>query len=91
MTTAASPNRLYRNLGGSFEDWTERSGVGSPKLSAGAAFGDVDADGDLDLVVATYLAESWPAPTGCTWKGVQFDKDSPTCILEFATQVANPV
>ncbi len=48
-----SANRLYRNLGNwKFEDITEASGVACPAQdSTGAAFADVDGDGDLDLLV----------------------------------------
>ncbi len=48
-----SPNKLYRNLGGwKFQDITEAAGVACPSLDAtGAAFADLDGDGDLDLVV----------------------------------------
>ena len=47
------PNVLYRNLGGwSFEDVTGTAGVAAPgRYSTGAAFADVEGDGDLDLFV----------------------------------------
>jgi hypothetical protein len=45
---------VYRNLGnGRFEDVTERLGepVTTPKAGRGAAFGDIDNDGDIDIVI----------------------------------------
>jgi hypothetical protein len=44
---------LYRNLGEwRFEEITQRAGVGaSDRHSTGCAFADVDADGDLDLIL----------------------------------------
>ena len=45
---------VYRNLGnGRFADVSERSGapVTTPKAARGAAFGDFDNDGDVDVVV----------------------------------------
>ena len=47
-------NQLFRNLGdGRFEDITERAGavLELSEVSRGAAFGDVDNDGDTDVVV----------------------------------------
>src|SRR6266516_1847857 len=46
-------SKLYRNLGNwKFQDITESSGVNCVNLDAtGAAFADIDGDGDLDLVV----------------------------------------
>src|SRR4030095_10593659 len=51
---AGLPNRLFRNRGDStFEDITERAGVGVLDDTAQTLFADVDNDGDQDLVVAT--------------------------------------
>jgi hypothetical protein len=47
--------QLLRNLGnGSFEDVTPQAGAifGRPHVGRGAAFGDIDNDGDTDVVVA---------------------------------------
>lgn len=56
---AASPARcrLYENRGdGTFADVTERAGVGLRVTGMGAAWGDYDGDGWLDLVVTSYGA-----------------------------------
>ena len=46
------PNRLYRNRGdGTFEDVTVGSGAADRGYGMGAATGDYDGDGDLDLYV----------------------------------------
>ena len=47
--------QLFRNLGnGQFADVTEQAGAvfQAPEVSRGAAFGDIDNDGDTDVVVA---------------------------------------
>jgi hypothetical protein len=51
----AQRNLLLRNLGGRFEDVTDRAGRAFDlvDVSRGAAFGDIDNDGDTDIVVAT--------------------------------------
>lgn len=51
------PNVLLRNNGdGTFTDVTAEAGVGNDALvGAGAAFLDIEGDGDLDLYVANYL------------------------------------
>ncbi len=47
--------RLYRNVGGMrFEDVTAGSGVGLLTCAMGAAWGDYDNDGDLDLYVTAF-------------------------------------
>ncbi len=51
---AGLPNRLFRARGDStFEDVTERAGLGVLDDTAQSLFADVDNDGDQDLVLAT--------------------------------------
>ena len=51
---AGLPNRLYRNRGdGTFEDATERAGLGVLDDTSQSLFADVDNDGDQDLILAT--------------------------------------
>jgi enediyne biosynthesis protein E4 len=52
MTTTPIPNQVFRNLGGlRFEPVAPKWGLATPSLSNGAAYGDLDGDGALDLVV----------------------------------------
>ena len=44
-------NRLYRNNDGRFEDVTDTSGTGHTAYGMGAAAGDYDGDGDIDVYV----------------------------------------
>ena len=55
--TNEGPNQLFRNLGkGKFADVTSKSGTaGGENASAGAAFIDIDSDGDLDLFVSHFI------------------------------------
>ena len=46
-----SPNRLYRNDGGTFVDVARAAGVADARPTRAAAWGDADRDGDPDLLV----------------------------------------
>jgi tetratricopeptide (TPR) repeat protein len=55
IAASAATGKLFRNRGdGTFEDVTAAAGVGKPHRGLGAAWGDVDADGDLDLFVSAW-------------------------------------
>ena len=54
--THAQPPHLFRNLGGGrLSDVAQEAGAAfaAPKVGRGAAFGDLDLDGDLDVLVTT--------------------------------------
>lgn len=52
---AVGRSRLFRNVEGTkFEDVTDRAGVGFAGYGMGAAWGDYDNDGDLDLYVTAF-------------------------------------
>lgn len=74
FVTNLGPNILYRNLGqGKFQDVTGAAGVGGgPYWHTGAAFGDYDLDGDLDLFVPGYLSfdSSRPEFKNCEYRGI---------------------
>ena len=60
-TEYATPpqNALYRNRGdGTFADATAQAGVGDTGYGMGCAVGDIDNDGDLDLYVTNFGANS---------------------------------
>ncbi len=46
-----TPNRLYRNDGGTFAEVAADAGLADARATRAAAFGDMDADGDPDLLL----------------------------------------
>ncbi len=49
------PNPIFKNTNGlKFEEKTEEWGFGTPSFSNGAAYADLDQDGDLDLVINNF-------------------------------------
>ncbi len=52
LKTVALPNYLYMNKGDyTFSNVSDSAGINEPAVSNGAAYADLDNDGDLDLVV----------------------------------------
>jgi hypothetical protein len=52
MPSRPIPNKFFRNKGQlQFSDEAEKVGLGTPSFSNGSAYGDLDNDGDLDLIV----------------------------------------
>lgn len=52
MPSSSFPNYFFKNKGNlTFENQATDSGLGTPMFSCGSAYGDLDNDGDLDLVV----------------------------------------
>jgi len=57
------PNYIFKNSGNlTFEDVTKKWGMGQPSFSQGAAYGDLNNDGHIDLVVnnSTFASSFYP-------------------------------
>lgn len=74
IPSEAISNYLYINNGDmTFANATTKAGVGEPSFSQGAAAGDFDNDGDLDLVVNNYGAPAFLMEnTSATQQYIQF-------------------
>ena len=84
LVTAHGHNALYRGNGdGTFTDRSTASGIGAPKgFWAGAAWGDYDRDGRLDLYVTGYVQFSQKSKT--TGIGGKYDVENPASINPLA-------
>jgi len=72
-------NTLFRNRGdGTFEDVTEKAGVGLHGFSTGAVWFDYDGDGFLDLFVCRYCEWSVEGDNPCTRPDGKPDVCAPT-------------
>ncbi|MEX0611658.1 MAG: CRTAC1 family protein [Pirellulales bacterium] len=71
--SAVGKNKLFRNVGGKFEDVTDAAGAagGEGDWSTSCCFFDYDNDGDLDLFVCNYLQWTREIDVGlsCTLTG----------------------
>jgi len=79
LVTAYGENLLYHNNGdGSFTDRSQRSGIGGRRgFWTGAAWGDYDRDGFLDLYITGYVnLEKQGHPAGAS----QYDVENPASI-----------
>jgi tetratricopeptide (TPR) repeat protein len=84
LVTAHGHNALYRGNGdGTFTDRSAASGIGGPEgFWAGAAWGDYDRDGRLDLYVTGYVKFTRKSTTtGVTGK---YDVENPSSINPLA-------
>ena len=72
VITGFGKNLFFRNRGdGTFEEVSQETGVEGGGWAAGAAFGDYNGDGFLDLYVARYVEFSIDDyPTGCLFSGI---------------------
>jgi enediyne biosynthesis protein E4 len=60
MPSIPIPNKLYHNKGNlQFDEVASTTGLGKPSFSNGSAYGDLDNDGDLDLVINNVNQESF--------------------------------
>jgi hypothetical protein len=75
LVTNLGENFLFRNNGdGTFTETAKEAGVaGGFDWHTGAAFGDYDGDGNLDLYVTGYLdlAQMFNEQKQCPWRGMQ--------------------
>ena len=81
-TTFAQRNLLFENEGGKFRDVTEQAGPGLQVIrsSRGVAVGDIDNDGDLDLVVSNVDAPPTVLRNDSPRRGAWLTVDAPGAL-----------
>ena len=62
MPTLKIPNVLFKNLGDLSFESVDKASLGAPTFSTGAAYSDLDNDGDLDLVINNINQEAVVCP-----------------------------
>jgi hypothetical protein len=73
-----SPNRLYRNQNGVFQDVASPAGVADARATRASAWGDADGDGDPDLLVGFT-----PAPSSSAAEAVKIEAGASRSVLRF--------
>jgi hypothetical protein len=74
-------NQVFRNAGGRFTETSAEAGpaFASPNIGRGAAFGDVDNDGDVDVLVTTNGGPAAlllnQASTGRHWLQIRLEQE----------------
>jgi hypothetical protein len=83
----ALTNRLYKNLGSwQFADATASTGVGDTGFGMGCVAGDLDNDGDKDLIVTNYGPDRWYRNDGPSSGGaVTFSDQTPPMVRSDAS------
>jgi hypothetical protein len=73
MPSTPLVNRIFKNGGNlKFSDVSQSWGSGNPSFSNGAAYGDLDNDGDLDLIINNLNQEAFVLENQSNQKGNHF-------------------
>lgn len=80
-------NQLYRNMGDDFQEESAFSAIDVKSSSFGSTFGDLDNDGDLDLIVCnSYLGSVTKNYVYINDGTGSFTKDTESALANFSTQ-----